>query len=356
MSPLSAPPPGCKPTVEHRRGDASPLSSVVAVLQTCQRRRRIRAADLPPCAAGGDARRGGSAARRSRRVASEVLRWVRHGRRSSPTDTTNLSHLNIVQSNCGSSSIDGVIDWSQIEIAPTNENEIEVPIAEENLCLMLGINDKSGHRLAMAGAAIEDSIANINASMDDIDADLLADAAFPVPNHMPEETHFWYDKEHPMIEEGSMFSSMEEFRMLLRTFAIRGKFDIQIQDSDTTRFIGHCKGKICHWRITARTIEDGKTVRVNKIVKPHNCSSTAEVISSMVDQAWVVEKSIGILRTEPNIGASELQKRKKRAKKVNIGEDELLREVIDQEETCYGGGWRWYITATCDNYFISSET
>jgi hypothetical protein len=55
---------------------------------------------------------------------------------------------------------------------------------------------------------------------------------------------------------------MDEFRMLLRTFAIRGKFDIQIVDSDPTRFIGHCKGKICHWRIIARTIEDGKTVRV----------------------------------------------------------------------------------------------
>jgi hypothetical protein len=65
-----------------------------------------------------------------------------------------------------------------------------------------------------------------------------------------------------MIEEGFLFPSMEEFRMLLRTFSIRGKFDIQIQDSASTRFIGHCKGEICPWRITARTTEDGKAVRV----------------------------------------------------------------------------------------------
>ena len=127
---------------------------------------------------------------------------------------------------------------------------------------MLGIDDKSRHRRAIAGAAIEASIANINACMDDINEDLLDDAALPVPDHMPEENHFWYDKEHPVIEEGSLFPSVEEFRMLLRTFAIRGKFDIQIQDSDTTRFIGRCKGKICRWRIIARTTEDGKTVRV----------------------------------------------------------------------------------------------
>jgi hypothetical protein len=49
--------------------------------------------------------------------------------------------LNIAQSNDGSSLVDRVIDWSQIEIAPANENEIEVPVAEENLCLILGIND-----------------------------------------------------------------------------------------------------------------------------------------------------------------------------------------------------------------------
>jgi hypothetical protein len=136
-----------------------------------------------------------------------------------------------------------VIDWSQIEIAPANEDEIDVPIAEENLCLMLGINDTSGHQRAIAVAAIEASIENINDCMDDIDENLLVDAAFPVPDNMLEEKHFWYDEEHPVIEEGSLFSSMEEFRMLLRTFAIRGKFDIQIEASDTTRFIGRCKGK-----------------------------------------------------------------------------------------------------------------
>uniref|UniRef100_A0ACD6AA81 Uncharacterized protein n=1 Tax=Avena sativa TaxID=4498 RepID=A0ACD6AA81_AVESA len=130
------------------------------------------------------------------------------------------------------------------------------------MCMILGINGKSEHRRAESGVAINASNANIDACMAAIDEDLLADAALPVPDHMLEENHFWYDKEHPMIEEGSLFPSMEEFRMLLRTFAIRGEFDIKIEDSDRTRFVGRCKGEICHWRITARTIEDGKTVRV----------------------------------------------------------------------------------------------
>jgi hypothetical protein len=143
-----------------------------------------------------------------------------------------------------------------------NEDQIDIPIAEEKLCLMLGINSKVKEQQAKSGAAISASIANVNACMADIDKDLLDEAALPVPEDMPEEDHFWYDKEHPVIEEGSLFHSMEEFRMLLRTFAIRGQFDIQIQDSDTTRFIGHCKGNICSWKIVARTIEDRKAVRV----------------------------------------------------------------------------------------------
>ena len=160
------------------------------------------------------------------------------------------------------STMEGGVDWSQIEIAPMNDDEIDVPITEENMCSVLGINDEPEHKKIVSEAAMKASIAHVDACVADIDEDLLADAALPVPDHMPEEDHFWYDKEHPMIEEGSLFRSTNEFRMLIRTFAIRGKFDIKIKDSDTTRFLGHCKGNACPWRITARTIEDGKTVKV----------------------------------------------------------------------------------------------
>lgn len=61
-SPLSSPPPSCKPTVERRRCVSSRPLSDVAVLHTRRRRRRIRVANLPT---GGAARMGGSATRRS---------------------------------------------------------------------------------------------------------------------------------------------------------------------------------------------------------------------------------------------------------------------------------------------------
>ncbi|KAI4981353.1 hypothetical protein ZWY2020_021838 [Hordeum vulgare] len=89
------------------------------------------------------------------------------------------------------STMEGGVDWSQIEIAPMNDDEIDIPITEEKMCSVLGINDEPEHKKIVSEAAMKASIANVDASVADIDDDLLADAALPVPDHMPEEDHFW---------------------------------------------------------------------------------------------------------------------------------------------------------------------
>ncbi|XP_037462214.1 uncharacterized protein LOC119333417 [Triticum dicoccoides] len=84
------------------------------------------------------------------------------------------------------STMEGSVDWSKIEIAPMNDEEIDVPITEENMCSVLGINDEPEHRKIVSEAAMKASIADVDACVADIDEDLLADAALPVPDHMPE--------------------------------------------------------------------------------------------------------------------------------------------------------------------------
>ncbi|KAI4978649.1 hypothetical protein ZWY2020_015402 [Hordeum vulgare] len=89
------------------------------------------------------------------------------------------------------STMEGGVDWSQIEIAPMNDDEIDIPITEEKMCSVIGINDEPEHKKHVSEATMKASIANVDASVADIDDDLLADAALPVPDHMPEEDHFW---------------------------------------------------------------------------------------------------------------------------------------------------------------------
>ncbi|KAE8787868.1 hypothetical protein D1007_38192 [Hordeum vulgare] len=60
------------------------------------------------------------------------------------------SIFDVAESNeqCGSSvvvDIEPPIDWSQIEIAPPNEDEVDVPITEENMCDFLGIEEDETH-------------------------------------------------------------------------------------------------------------------------------------------------------------------------------------------------------------------
>ncbi|KAI5002170.1 hypothetical protein ZWY2020_026820 [Hordeum vulgare] len=89
------------------------------------------------------------------------------------------------------STMEGGVDWSQIEIASMNDDEIDIPITKEKMCSVLGINDERENKKILSEAAMKASIANVDASVADIDDDLLADAALPVPDHMPEEGHFW---------------------------------------------------------------------------------------------------------------------------------------------------------------------
>ena len=79
-------------------------------------------------------------------------------------------------------------------------------------------------------------------------------------------------------------------------------------------------------------------VQVNKIVKPHKCSSTAAVITSMADQAWVAEKAMGYLQTEPNIGARELQKKLQAEYKCTIGYHTVNKGKERAKNSLYGPG------------------
>ncbi|KAE8768731.1 hypothetical protein D1007_59771 [Hordeum vulgare] len=61
------------------------------------------------------------------------------------------------------STMEGSVDWSQIEIAPMNDEEIDVPISEENMCSVLGINDEPEHRKIVSEAAMKAYIADVDA-------------------------------------------------------------------------------------------------------------------------------------------------------------------------------------------------
>ncbi|KAF0935069.1 hypothetical protein E2562_030002 [Oryza meyeriana var. granulata] len=78
---------------------------------------------------------------------------------------------------------------------------------------------------------------------------------------------------------------MKEFRLAVRQFAINKEFELHIEKSDLERY-----------KVTGHN-ED------------HECTSTMRIKTTTPSQAWVADKAIGILKTSPNMGIKELQKK-----------------------------------------------
>jgi len=73
-----------------------------------------------------------------------------------------------------------------------------------------------------------------------------------------------YDKEHPQIDLGTMYPSMDEFRLAVRQFAINEEFQLGTTHSDKERFRGFCKSSDdCPWKINASKHKGQSTVEVN---------------------------------------------------------------------------------------------
>ncbi|XP_037465458.1 uncharacterized protein LOC119337427 isoform X4 [Triticum dicoccoides] len=174
-------------------------------------------------------------------------------------------------------------------------------------------------------------------------------AAIPVSDVIPNEVVITYDKDHPKMDLGTMYPSMKEFRLAVRQFAINEEFDIGTEKSDKKRFRGFCKSsEDCPWRIVGSLQDDKCTVKVTVLVDQHDCVSSSRVKTITPSQDWVANKAVSILRSSPNMGAKELQKKLQEQYKVTIlydtvwrGKEKALAEVYGKWEESFEMLYKW---------------
>jgi hypothetical protein len=88
-------------------------------------------------------------------------------------------------------------------------------------------------------------------------------AAIFVSDSIPDEVVITYDKDHPVMDIGTIYPTMDEFRMAVRQFGINEEFDLGTQKLDKKRFRGFCKSsEDCPWRIVGSRQDDNRTVKV----------------------------------------------------------------------------------------------
>jgi hypothetical protein len=82
-------------------------------------------------------------------------------------------------------------------------------------------------------------------------------AALDCVDFLPHETRVFYDSNHPVMEVGSLYASMTEFRLAMWQYAIEKEFELGIEASTPKKYRGYCRGGDCPWSIHARIERDG---------------------------------------------------------------------------------------------------
>ena len=89
----------------------------------------------------------------------------------------------------------------------------------------------------------------------------MEEAAVNIGDTVHEEAIHEWDRDNPEMSVGTLYPSMNEFRLAVRQHTIVHEFEYNIEHSDKDRFRAKCSVVGCPWIIRARTQHDG-SVRV----------------------------------------------------------------------------------------------
>ena len=71
-----------------------------------------------------------------------------------------------------------------------------------------------------------------------------------------------FDRDNPVIVEGSTFSDKDAFLMTFRQFCIKNEFETDLKQSDKERYRAVCKFVGCPWKIYVKKLLGCETFRV----------------------------------------------------------------------------------------------
>ena len=95
-------------------------------------------------------------------------------------------------------------------------------------------------------------------------------AAIRTSDDVPSEMMISYDKNNPTMDIGTIYPTMEEFKMAVRQFAINKEFDLGTDKPCKTRYRAYCRSDgDCSWRINGTKHKGQSTVEVNKFICFH---------------------------------------------------------------------------------------
>jgi len=92
-------------------------------------------------------------------------------------------------------------------------------------------------------------------------------AAIPTNDAVPGGIIISYDKNNPSMKVGTQYPTMEEFKLAVRTYAIKKEFHLGVEKSTTKKYRAFCKSGDeatgpCTCRINGSKLDGSATVEV----------------------------------------------------------------------------------------------
>jgi hypothetical protein len=139
----------------------------------------------------------------------------------------------------------GLIDWNSLQIIETidEEGRLQV-ISEEQMFDILGFKVQEERAQKEKEARTKHNASRIVPPMD------VDGAAIHVHDRIQDERVVVYDKDNPELKLEARFPSIDEFRLAVRTYVIKAKFEHQIGIPTSLRVdfqlkFQHRIGKMC---------------------------------------------------------------------------------------------------------------
>jgi hypothetical protein len=133
---------------------------------------------------------------------------------------------------------EGRIDWDTIQIIETIDEEGRLEVAsDDQLFSSLGLKVEEERAKKDREDATKRSAPRV---VPPIGID-VGDAVIPVDDHITYERLIVYDKDNSELKLEGRFPSMKEFRLAVRTYAIKAEFELRVFKTDKYRYDAYCQ-------------------------------------------------------------------------------------------------------------------
>jgi hypothetical protein len=156
-----------------------------------------------------------------------------------------------------------LVDWATLQILERQDEEegrLEL-IDEDQVYVLLGLRGEDDK----AEQAAKEATTAVGADGDKEKAPAVEDthgAAILVDDDIPGERRILYDPNKPSMDLGTVYPSMEEFRLAVRQYVINEEFELKIVKTCPKKYVADCIVEGCPWHLIGNRQPDGKTIMV----------------------------------------------------------------------------------------------